>query len=273
VKNVPTTPLGAAFDQALFMNPLLAPLWIAGLWFLLWDRTAVKWRALGVACSLLLVLVVMVPTSRPDRIAGIYPCLLAAGAVVLARSGLRLIRPAYLTLVAVATMVMAPLALPLLQPPALAAYAAALHVNPQIEVQRMSRVPQWVADRLGWPDLAAAIAAARDTLPAGERRVASFLAGDYGYAGAVEMFGAADLPLPVIGTHNQYFLWGPGDPPPGALVTFGVPRDDLDRLFAEVRQAAVFHCEFCYPDGMPIRLVRQPRIPLEQAWPALKHFE
>ena len=272
-KNVPTSTLRAAFDQVLFMNPVMAPLWLAGLGFYLLERTGIRWRAIGVTFSALFTLLLLVPTSRPDRIAGAYPMLFAAGAVVLARPRLRLARIAFLGLLGVSTAVLAPLALPLLEPVSMARYAEALHINPQIEIQRKSRVPQWAADRLDWPELAAAIEGVRARLAPGEREKAAFLAGDYGFAGAVERYGTPGGFARVIGTHNQYFLWGPGDPSPEVVVAFGVPRRDLDRLFADVEEAAVFRCEFCYQDGMPIFVARQPRIPLSAAWPTLKHFE
>jgi len=255
------------------MNPVLAPLWITGLGFLLLGRGAARWRAIGVTFLSLFVLNLAVPTSRPARIAGAYPMLLAAGAVVLAGPRLRRARLGYLAALAVSTAILAPLALPLLSPAALAGYAGALHINPRIENQRMSRVPQWVADRLDWPRLAAAVAEVHHRLPPGEIDGAAFLAGDYGFAGALEHYGAASGITRVIATHNQYFLWGPGDPPPEVVVAFGVPPDDLHRLFASVEEVSVFHCDFCYQDGMPIRVARAPRMSLAAAWPGLRHFE
>ncbi len=198
---------------------------------------------------------------------------LAAGAVVLARPRLRALRVVLLGLLAISTAVLAPLALPLLSPASMARYAAALHVNPRIEIQRKSGVPQWVADRLDWPELAAAVERARAGLPPEERAEAAFLAGDYGYAAAVERFGGPAGFARVIGTHNQYFLWGPGDPPPRIVVAFGVPRADVDRLFADVEQSAIFRCDLCYEDGLPILVARRPRIPLDAAWPSVRHFE
>jgi hypothetical protein len=247
--------------------------WLAGLGFYLVGRAGRRWRGVGVTFAALFALILVVPTSRPDRIAGAYPMLLAAGAVVIARSPLRRVRVVYLGLIGASTAVMAPLALPLLAPAAMARYAATLHINPQIEIQRKNQVPQWVADELGWPDLAAAVTEVHGRLPPAERGGAAFLAGDYGFAGAVERYGAAGGIARVIGTHNQYFLWGPGNPPPETVVAFGFPRATLDRLFAEVEEAAVFRCEFCYQDGMPIWVARQPRVPLSAAWPGLKHFE
>ena len=273
VKNVPTSAPRAAFDQALFMNPLTASLWLAGLGFYLRHREGKRWSAVGVAFCALFALILAVPTSRPDRIAGAYPMLLAAGSVVLARSDLRWMRIAFLALLAVSTAILAPLALPLLAPPALARYAETLHINPRIERQRMSRVPQWVADRLDWPELAAAVAKVQRELPPADRARSAFLAGDYGYAGALELYGPASGIERVIGTHNQYYLWGPGEPAPEVVVALGFSGRDLERIFADVAQAAIFRCEFCYEDGMPIWVARRPRIPLAAGWPSLKHFE
>lgn len=273
VKNVSTSSLGAAFDQVLFMNPAMAPLWLLGLWFYLADRAGRPWRVLGAVFVTLFALILIAPTSRPDRIAGAYPMLLSAGAVVLERPALRLLRNAFVPVLAATTAVLAPLALPLLSPAGLAKYAAALHINPRIEIQRWSEVPQWAADRLGWEDLADAVATVLRRMPDGERRSAIVLAGDYGYAGALELFGPARGIGGVIGTHNNYFLWGPGNPSPRVIVAFGIPVRDLDRLFAQVERAAEFRCDFCYQNGMPIWIARQPRIPLDEAWPSLKHFE
>ncbi len=273
VKDVPTSSLGAAFDQVLFMNPVMAPLWLLGLGFYAVDPAGRRFRVLGALFATLFALVLVVPMSRPDRIAGAYPMLLAAGAVVLERPAFRILRVAVIVLLGVSTAVLAPLALPLLPPASLAKYAAALHLNPRIEIQRWSPVPQWVADRLGWEDLATAIASVLHGLPDDERRSATVLAGDYGYAGALELFGPEKGIDRVIGNHNSYFLWGPGDPSPAVVVAFGIPREILDRLFARVERAANFRCDFCYQDGMPIWIAREPRVPLVEAWPGLKHFE
>jgi hypothetical protein len=169
--------------------------------------------------------------------------------------------------------VFAPLTLPLIPPHALATYARVLHLNPQVEMQRHNALPQWAADSLGWEDLADAVAAVARTLPPEDRDQAAVLAGDYAYAASLQFFGPArDVPR-VISTHNQYFLWGPGGPSPRVLIALGLSRPELLRLFTDVEQAAIFRCEFCYQDGMPIWVARRPRVSLGDAWPGLKHFE
>lgn len=273
VKNVPTTSLRAALDQVLFMNPVTAVLWIAGLVHLLAAPAARPFRFLGVAFLVLFALVLAVPTSRPDRIAGAYPGLVSAGAVVLAPRRLRVVRRAFVAVLAGATAMMAPLALPLLSPPALASYAERLGINPQVEIQRKSRVPQWVADSLDWEAFSDAVAGVARGLPQDQRPDAVVFAWDYAYAASLEFYGPARGIPRVISTHNNYFLWGPGAPAAGAVLALGVPRERLERLFEEVTDAAVFHCDFCYQDGMAIRVARRPRVSLAAAWPGLRHFE
>jgi hypothetical protein len=270
VKNVPTTSWRAGLDQVLFMNPVMAPLWIIGL---VWLLAARRVRFLAVAFLVLFALLLAFPTSRPDRIAGAYPMLLSAGAVALAPLRARLARGALIAALAFSTAVMAPLALPILSPASLASYSERLGINPQIELQRRSRVPQWVADRLDWEELAEAVAGVARGLPPEERRAAAVFAWDYAYAASLELYGPARGVPRVISTHNNYFLWGPGTPAPSTVIAVGVPRPLLDRLFAEVTGAAVFHCDFCYQDGMAISVARNPRLSLAEAWPGLKHFE
>ena len=273
VKNVPTSSLRAALDQVLFMNPVTMPLWLLGLRFYLLDREGRPWRVLGWTFGMLFALTLLVPTSRPDRIAGAYPMLFAAGAVVFERWGRRPARVAVVAACAVSVAVFAPLTLPLIPPHALATYARVLHLNPQVELQRHNALPQWAADSLGWEDLADAVAAVARTLPPEGRDQAAVLAGDYAYAGSLEFFGPARGVPRVISAHNQYFLWGPGGPPPRVVIALGTSRTDLERLFTDVEQAATFRCEFCYQDGMPIWVATRPRVSLRDAWPGLEHFE
>ena len=126
---------------------------------LLRSRSDFSLRHLGIAYLFLLALLVWGGKSRPDRIVGLYPLLLAGGGALLEASlrgralgWLRLALPAALLLAGAA---LAPLCLPLLSPERAAAYAALLGVVPQIEAGegKRSPLPQWLADRYGWERL------------------------------------------------------------------------------------------------------------------------
>jgi len=86
-------------------------------------------------------------------------------------------------------------------------------------------------EEVGWRDLVKEVAQARDSLPAVERARARILAGNYGEAGAIDLFGAAyGLPAAISGV-NSYWLRGYGDPPPQTLVVVGLPREFLTEYF------------------------------------------
>jgi hypothetical protein len=194
------------------MNPVVLPLWLAGLAFLFVSRELRRYRPLGWAYLVLLALLLASRVSRADRIAGIYPLLFAAGAVAVeraaARPGWRWLRGAALALVAAGAIAFAPVGLPVLAHDALARYVAVLGVVPRIEKGEAKRadLPQWFADRFGWPELADQVTRVAESLPAAERARAVVIAPSYGQAGALELLGRG-LP-PVLSGHNTYFLWG-----------------------------------------------------------------
>jgi len=282
-KNVPTPPLEALVQQILFYNPGAFPLTVAGLAFLLITRRGRRYRAVGWVCGALLLMMVFSNKSRPDRIAAMYPTLFAAGAVSIEllaqRARLAWIKPASILLVLLAGLVFLPLAVPLLPPDAAGRYAAATGVVPQIErgEGKASQLPQWLADRFGWEEFVADVeAAARDLTPE-QRSRSVIVVPSYGHAGALELFGSADLP-PVMSTQNTYYLWGlellaQRRVEGGIAVDFGA--DGLREIYAQVTFAGLHRCTYCMPwrAELPIFRVANPRVPLAEVWPRLKHYE
>ena len=275
-KNVAMPPHAVVGMQVLFMNPGTLPVWLLGLTFLLRRRDL---RHVAVIFVVLFAVALATRTGRPDRIAGMYPVLLAAGGAMLerlvaGRSWLRVVAPAWLCSWAI---LLAPAGLPVLPPQALARYATALHVSPQIErgAGKRTPVPQWFADRLGWDELVADVSAARDQLSAAERERVVYFAPSYGQAGALEWLGRERGLRPVYCTHNSWFLWGPPADPVEVAIVLGDDPDHLEPLFEEVELAGIHDCEHCMPwrDEMPIWIVRRPRVRIADRWEEWKNFE
>jgi uncharacterized protein YqgC (DUF456 family) len=280
LKNIPTSPLKVLADQVLFAGPGSLPVWLAGLAFLLRAPAGLPLRLLGYAFLLLLGLMLVSGSSRPDRIGAFYPILFGAGAVAVAtwskRRGRGWLRPAALALVAGSGLFVAPITLPLLPPERVAAYAQATGILPRIERGKTSPIPQWLADRTGWPEFVADVEAAVATLSAADRVQAILYAPSYGQAGALELFGPArGLPATTISNHNTYHLWSVGRTDADVLVAAGAREEDLRRLFRDVRQVRVHRCEYCmsWRDEMPIFVARGAQEPLSRYWPQLRHFE
>jgi hypothetical protein len=278
-KNLPTPPAKVLADQVLFAGPGALPVWLAGLVFLLRGRVPRDARPLGYAFLVLLGMMLVSGSSRPDRIGAFYPILFGAGGAAVeawtARTGARWVRAAVVLLVLASGAFVAPLALPLLRPEQVAAYAQATGVLPKIERGKTSPIPQWLADRTGWPEFVDDMAAAVGTLSPEERAGAILYAPSYGQAGALERLGPARSLPPVISNHNTYHLWSQGRTDSDVLVAAGAREQELRQLYRDVRTVRIHHCTYCmsWRDGMPIYVARGARQPLSAWWPDLRKFE
>jgi len=155
-------------------------------------------------------------------------------------------------------------------------YAKALGVAPSTpEHKELSDLPQFFADMNGWEELARDVSAAYGTIPERERATTVALVGNYGEAGALELY-AARFPLPrVICAHNSYWFWGVGPTPITTFIRLGGRREDYFEKYAEVTPAGVHHARHAMPyeDSLGIFIARKRRVPIEQDWPRAKHFE
>jgi hypothetical protein len=135
---------------------------------------------------------------RGYYMAGAYPMLLAAGAVAWERwmDGLpagrgRVAMAATWTCLAVGALVFAPLTIPL-TPVNSAVWNAANEIHDNF------------SEQLGWHELVETVASVYESLPAEERAKATIFAGNYGEAGALNLYGP-ELGLPeVISSINSW---------------------------------------------------------------------
>lgn len=281
-KNIPTPPLMVLAYQLLATNPGALPVWIAGLCFFLVSERGRRLRHLGWIYLVLLGLLLIAQKSRPDRIAEAYAVLFAGGGALLSalwqRAGLRWLRWAVPALLGLGGVALAPLGLTLLPPPAAARYAARLGVVPRIEKgeDKMTELPQWMADRLGWQSFVDDVEAVTRAMDPAERDQAIILVPTYGQAGALQLLGRGRGLPPVYAVQNSYSHWGP---PPGspdvAIVTGPFSAETVHRLFDEVELVGVHRCDRCvrWRDEVPIWLAREPKVSLRDAWPTLRHYE
>ncbi len=281
LKNQPTPPFRVISNQILFMNPLMFPVWAAGLYFCFRRRPALRFVA--IAYLLALGSLALSQSSRPDRIAGFYPALFALGSIEVER----LVRSTTARALALATVVagsavLGGISLPVLPPESVSRLAAFLGIDTQIErgAGKRAELPQWLADRFGWEELVEQVRAVYEALPEEERRRAVILAPSYGHAGAIELLGGGNLPS-VLSPHNHYYLWGRDGIhrlEGGVLISIGYGTDAIGPMYESVEQVAIYDCDYCmtWRDEMPIyvaRGFRLPRAELEPAWEAAKNYQ
>jgi len=88
------------------------------------------------------------------------------------------------------------------------------------------------ASEIGWPELVQEVARIRDSLAPEEQAHLGILAGTYGEAGAINLYGPQyGLPRAISGI-NSFWQRGYGDPAPQSLIVMGLSREFADQYFA-----------------------------------------
>ncbi len=174
-KNVPRGSLSVVLEQVLFANPFASLLWIVGLLYTLTNLKDGRHRFFGLAYLLLLGVMVLSRSSRPDRIGAMYPVLFAAGAAAIEQLNRSTVRRMAAGLM-IASLILgfiaaSPVFTPLLPPQALKGYLSAIGFSFNAERGKMDEpIPQWLADRLGWRTLTSDIAGVYHKLSPEEQR-------------------------------------------------------------------------------------------------------
>ncbi len=273
-KNIPTPPVKVVLDQILFANPFSFPLWIAGLGYFFLSHEGKKYQFFGWMSMLLLLVMIISGASRPDRIAAMYTALFAAGAVVIASIRIASFRtPATAVIVAmllIGGMSALPVFTPLLSPSSTKSFISGLGLSLDVEQgKRGEPLPQWLADRLGWHELASDVSDVFHALPPQEQMNTVIISTNYGEAGALELYGP-EFGLPhVFATHNSYHSWGPPSDSVHTFIAVFVNRNDLEKMFDTVVEAKVHTCSDCTRQQslIPIYVVRGPHFSFKKEWP------
>jgi 4-amino-4-deoxy-L-arabinose transferase-like glycosyltransferase len=278
-KYVPISPLSFALGQLLYLHPVNALVWLAGLVWLIFVPGGRPFRALGLTFVALWFMLVLLQ-GKDYYLAPAYPMVLAAGAVAIERclTGRvgRWLRAVLLAGLVLAGALTAPMALPILPVETYISYAAALGIQPRgvREKNQLGPLPQVYADMFGWPELAATVSAVYHRLSADDRtKCAIFAPYNYGDAGAIDLFGPA-LGLPkALSGHNQYYLWGPRQYTGEVMIVLATRRVELVRLFQSVEEVAFTNHPYAMPyENGPVYLCRGPKAPLPELWPRFKHY-
>jgi MFS family permease len=277
-KIVALTPVGFLKSQVKGMFILAAPVWMAGLVFLLLRPGGRAARLLGWSYAAVFVLLAASPAARPVYLAPAYMFLLPAGGVALEswiRGPGRWALGAYIALLAVSGAAAAPFLMPLLPARTLAARLS----RPDAVVRSEERsgvgtLPEYLAHMYGWETIVATAKDVHDSLPEAERGRAVILAPNYGVAAAIDVLGRGHGLPPARSGHNSYWLWGPGAAPWDVVIAIGMPEEQLRSWFEDVTRAAETDCGYCMPyeNHRPVWIARRPRVPLSVIWAQLKTF-
>lgn len=97
-----------------------------------------------------------------------------------------------------------------------------------------------IRDEIGWPELVAAVARVRDTLPDTDRKHLAVLTGNYGEAGALSLYGPRyGLPTPISHT-NTFQLRGLGPYDPETVIVIGFQEAEAAPNFESCKFVSTF---------------------------------
>jgi len=278
-RDVQMNPVVFLLWDGLMMNPAAAPLWIAGLVSLLIGSLK-RFRVIGLAWILAYVTLI-VSHGRFYYLLPAFLMIVAAGAVATERMTERIsrrwLRPSYATAIVLLGALIAPIAVPVLPPAMYFRYTELTRIQqPRFENRRTTSMPQFFADRFGWPEMAATVARVYNSLPAEERTKTAIFGNDYGQSGAIDYYGPRYGLPKSIGGHLANWYWGPRQYSGESLLVMGDDREDLERYFEVVTpMAEIGHPHAMAQEHFTLFLARKPRggWTLETIWPQLKKFE
>jgi hypothetical protein len=277
-KNAPTTPLQFLGLVVMEAGPLLAPLWVGGLCWLLLAPRARAFRFIGLG-ALVQFLALTFGHGKPYYATALLPLLLAGGGVAaLALVHSRAVRWTCSALVVACAMAIAPLVIPLLPPDVLVRYQGALWNKPADDRFEQSVLPQHFADDFGWRDLTAGVGRVYRSLPPEEQAHAVVYSNNYGAASALEILGP-EYGLPrglAVSGHNQFWFWGlpagRGDPLI-AVADRGFNCRDFFREQVLGEQLPKLPYVMPFENGHTIWICRGARAPLRALPPLVRHFD
>ena len=267
-------PIGFEIQQILALNPLLAPLWLAGVVapFLVSRLRSLRFLSIAFVGA---TAINIAAGGKDYYLFAAYPPMFAVGAVALA--GLPgWAAGAWLAGAAAGFTVLAPLALPILDPPALDRYLQRTHLRPPPDEVAAIGAPltQFLSDQLGWRALEQQIAAIYRALPAAEQAKAAIVASNYGEAAAIDFYGRPDALPPALTGQNQYFLWGSHGYDGSVVIHINGDPMRWRNFCDSVAIVATFGVPYAMPyeNGRPIFVCRGMHANLSQTWDRFKRF-
>ena len=250
-------------ELLLLAGPLLFPIALAGLVALFRDAALRPFRLIGTTFVAVFV-VILATGGKSYYVAGAWPPLMAAGAILVdrwLRRGRRWRGATFAGVTAASAVLVVLLVLPVLP-------AATFATTSIPDLYKES------GEQIGWPELVSTVEGVVDGLTPDQRAHAVVVTSNYGEHGALTLLGS-DLP-PVYSGHNS--LWDFGPPPDDrtVVVLVGGTADWWGRVIPGCEQRATIHNDVGIAndeEDQPVFVCPTMSVPWSQAWPAFRHLD
>jgi hypothetical protein len=259
-------------------DQLIMPLWasvltVAGLIYLLMNKEAIKYRFLGIV-TILVIVILFILKGKGYYTIGVFPFLIAAGAVSyeqwLKKLWVKITFPLILVLL---TIPILPLGLPVFKSQGLVSYFKNLGNKYGIEIGRrfedgsIHSLPQDYADMLGWEELTAIANKAYQMI---DDKKASFIyCENYGQAGAITIIGKKYGLPEAVSFHESFRYWIPlkFNPDIRSFIYINDEMgEDIQNLFGKITLVGRISNQDAREYGTAVYLCQDPKISFNTFW-------
>lgn len=264
----------------IIMNPFTLPLWLSGIYKIVFDKTQKYLRFFGVMFFVSL-LVLFLLDAKSYMLSALFIPLYSAGAVFLeeklAIKNRKALKISFVSYILITGLALAPAAIPILSPDQLTVYFNMFGmINKSVTFDKLPKAcfPQTLADRFGWDNMVYTVNKVYQGLPEVDRNKCRIFAGYYGAAGAIDLLGKKyGLPNAMSG-HLTYYLWGPGDFSGEVMISIGVPEQTLKLYFDEVSQKDIIISEYTMPYNtfIPVYVCRNLKVKVKDFWADFRYL-
>ena len=258
------------WNQILPNNILLLPVWLTGLFLLLFSSKWKNFRFFGFVYLFLFLLFYNIGAKFYFLIP-MYTILLSIGAIKLEElfynsKNVKLAIPVLYVLLSIPFL---PMQVPLLPINDFVKYADVLGVDAGVKIEnnKLNQLPQHFADRFGWEELAADISEEYHSIPGNNTLTSGILTNNWGIASAVHFYkNKYNLPEPSSNDGWFYFESLNKVELKNNYISIGFPESTLHRLFGSVIQKRTFTNPYCMPheNNRAIFLCADPKIDIAQ---------
>ncbi|MDZ7604020.1 MAG: hypothetical protein U5K79_00195 [Cyclobacteriaceae bacterium] len=270
------SPLSFLIGQFLINNPSNLLIWTSGLiWFFKYRKEPAT-QMLSIIFLTILAILLINGHSKPEYLAPIFSVLFIGGAILIEKwTAKRKTLAGIIIAIQLTGVIVLPLALPILPVDTFLAYSKTLGMAPSTpEGHELAELPQFYADMFGWENQAKSITAAYHSLSPEERSVCAIFGDNYGRSGAIDYFSDKyDLPL-SIGSHNNYWIWGPDNFNGELVIILSDEVGDKADYFEEIRDMGVINSPYTIPyeNNLHIYLCKNLKMPVSELWPMIKSY-
>ncbi len=141
-----------------------------------------------------------------------------------------------------------------------------------------SGINEEVVEMVGWQDLTAQVAKIYRSIPDSDKPGTAILAGNYGEAGALDLYGKKyNLPR-IISGGNSLWYRGYGKPEPETIILVGFERGYADTFFSTCVFSGRVTNQYGIKNEESMRhtslyICRNPRQPWNEMWQRMQWFQ